>query len=186
MNVVTLDADSLRKAARSLSILIKERGIYPAAIVGIRSGGERVALLMHEDFPEALLVAIDIHRPSSPLKSHACTLLRHLPRPVADLLRKLEWRLTMKNPVQEKRVGNIALPTEKFAELETGTLLVVDDAADTGSTLLKATDALHASLPGWNVVTAVVTQTTDSPVAIPDFTLYKNTLIRFPWSADFR
>lgn len=92
----------------------------------------------------------------------------------------------MKNPVPEKRIGNIALPMEEFAELETGTLLVVDDAADTGSTLLKATDTLHASLPGWNVVTAVITQTTDSPVAIPDFTLYKNTLIRFPWSADFR
>lgn len=64
-------------------------------------------------------------------------------------------------------------------------ILIVDDAVDSGATLLAVVEAVRIDMPGAEVRSAVITQTTPSPVITPDYTLYNNrTLIRFPWSMD--
>lgn len=64
-------------------------------------------------------------------------------------------------------------------------ILVVDDAVDSGATLLGVVNAAKAAVPLADVRSAVITQTTTAPMTAPDYTLYNDkTLIRFPWSLD--
>jgi hypoxanthine phosphoribosyltransferase len=66
-------------------------------------------------------------------------------------------------------------------------LLIVDDAVDTGATLSQVIDAVRRHAPsGSRVRSAVITVTTDWPLIRPDFTLFNRQLCRFPWSMDAR
>lgn len=66
-------------------------------------------------------------------------------------------------------------------------VLVVDDAIDSGDTLFSVINSLKEVNPAARVRVAVVTVTTDHPRAEADFSIYHNkTLVRFPWSSDYR
>ena len=63
----------------------------------------------------------------------------------------------------------------------------MDDAVDSGSTMLSVRDAVAAAFPQAYVRCAAIVVTTDKPLIVPDYSLYlKNFLIRFPWSADMK
>jgi hypoxanthine phosphoribosyltransferase len=66
-------------------------------------------------------------------------------------------------------------------------VLVVDDAIDSGATMATVVEQLRDAVgDGGEVRTAVLTITTRTAVFQPDFTLYRQTLCRFPWSHDFQ
>ena len=64
-------------------------------------------------------------------------------------------------------------------------VLVVDDAVDSGNTLLSVVKGIRIAAPDAEVHNAVMTQTFPKPVIEPDVALWNDgTLIRFPWSKD--
>lgn len=64
-------------------------------------------------------------------------------------------------------------------------MLLVDDAVDSGTTMLRVAEALRCGNPEIELRTAVITVTTAAPLLRPDYTIYDDrTLIRFPWSMD--
>lgn len=64
-------------------------------------------------------------------------------------------------------------------------ILVVDDAVDSGNTLMAVKETIESLDSDVEIRTAAITVTTSAPAIIPDYYIYHNrTLIRFPWSKD--
>ena len=195
MTVVTLNPALLAKACSQLSLRVKSESIDPSVIIGIREGGAEVARLIRNDFPETAYCEVRLSRPGTQQKSQRLTqrLLRSMPVWLCNVLRIVEsrineWRSKGKEPV---RIGEIRLPddvTIRLTELgKQATVLLVDDAIDTGATILQARRQLLEQFPGLTLRVAVITVTTQHPLCDADFCLYHNrTLCRFPWSNDYR
>ena len=146
MTVVTLNPALLAKACSQLSLRVKSESIDPSVIIGIREGGAEVARLIRNDFPEAAYCEVRLSRPGTQQKSQGLTqrLLRSMPVWLCNVLRIVEsrineWRSKGKEPV---RIGEIRLPNDvtiRLTELgKQATVLLVDDAIDTGATILQA------------------------------------------------
>ena len=204
MPVVTLTPTLLAEACHQLSRRVKAGGCSPSVIIGIQHGGAEVARRMLTDFPEAAYCEVRLSRPDTRQKSQGLThrLLQHLPLWLCDTLRIVEsrineWRSKGEEPV---RLGEIRLPDDiastlsnpsNFSNPQTPqtspSLLLIDDAIDTGATIQQARLQLLEQFPGIILRVAVITVTTPHPLCDADFCLYHNrTLCRFPWSNDYR
>ena len=66
-------------------------------------------------------------------------------------------------------------------------ILLIDDAIDSGDTLFAIVETLKNMNPDARIDIAVMTETTRHPRIRANHTLYRNrTLIRFPWSSDYK
>ncbi|MBR5068560.1 MAG: hypothetical protein IKX25_04095 [Bacteroidales bacterium] len=201
MHVVTLTPTLLAKACSQLSQRVKAGGFAPLLIIGIQHGGAEVAKLMKEDFLEAAYCEVRLSRPDTPQKSQGWKhrLLHNMHIWLCNVLRIVEsrvneWRSKGNEPV---RIGEIRLPEDIAALLSTPSnpsnpstppsVLLVDDAIDTGATIHQARQQLLEQFPDIILRVAVITVTTPHPICDADFFLYHNrTLCRFPWSNDYR
>lgn len=195
MPVVTLTPTLLAEACSQLSHRVKAGGFTPSLIIGIQHGGAEVARRMRNDFPEAAYCEVRLSRPSTKQKSNGLThrLLRSMHIWLCNVLRIVEsrvneWRSKGKEPV---RIGEIRLPDDVASRLkelgENATVLLVDDAIDTGATIQQARLQLLEQFPDITLRVAVITVTIPQPICDADFCLYHNrTLCRFPWSNDYR
>jgi hypoxanthine phosphoribosyltransferase len=119
---------------------------------------------------------------------------RRLPYAITDRLRVIEDRIGQQEPL------TIPAPTETLTEELTRIgeevvakgiqrVAVVDDAVDSGATLACVMRTLRESLPASVEVRSAVITTTRLPeltAGHPDFKIYDLTLLRFPWSFDYK
>lgn len=167
----------------------------PHLLVGIRTGGLVVAEAMARSTDGSLpVLPLTSRRAGTGAKSRIKVLpmvLRHLPRPVVDRLRVAEHRLLS----QRRRGRNQQqhVDSNELAQIcrfldnapRNATVLVVDDAVDSGVTLAAVLRRLRDQCrPDLAIRSAVVTVTLNNPLAEPDYTLYRGVLCRFPWSFD--
>lgn len=191
MAVVTFNPTLLAEACHQLSCRVKAGGCSPSVIIGIQHGGAEVARQMRNDFPEAAYCEVRLSRPGTEQKSNglAHRLLQHLPLWMCNTLRIVEsrvneWRSKGKDPV---RIGTIRLPQDITSTLSNPSILLIDDAIDTGATIQQARLQLLEQFPDITIRVAVITVTIPHPICDADFCLYHNrTLCRFPWSNDYR
>ena len=209
MSVVTFTPALLAEACSQLSCRVKAGGFTPSLLIGIQHGGAEVARRMRNDFPEAAYCEVRLSRPGTRQKSQglAHRLLQHLPLWICNTLRIVEsrineWRSKGEEPV---RLGEIRLPDDIASTLSNPSsplltplnpssplltppsLLLIDDAIDTGATIQQARLQLLKQFPDITIRVAVITVTIPHPICDADFCLYHNrTLCRFPWSNDYR
>ena len=194
MAVVTFNPVLLAEACSQLSCRVKAGGFTPSLLIGIQHGGAEVARRMRNDFPEAAYCEVRLSRPGTRQKSQglAHRLLQHLPLWICNTLRIVEsrineWRSKGKDPV---RIGTIRLPqdiTSTLSNPSNPSILLIDDAIDTGATIQQARLQLLKQFPDITIRVAVITVTIPHPLCDADFCLYHNrTLCRFPWSNDYR
>jgi len=191
MAVVTFNPTLLAEACHQLSCRVKAGGFTPSLLIGIQHGGAEVARRMRNDFPEAAYCEVRLSRPGTRQKSQglAHRLLQHLPLWMCNTLRIVEsrvneWRSKGKDPV---RIGTIRLPQDITSTLSNPSILLIDDAIDTGATIQQARLQLLKQFPDITIRVAVITVTIPHPICDADFCLYHNrTLCRFPWSNDYR
>ena len=194
MAVVTFNPTLLAEACSQLSCRVKAGGFTPSLLIGIQHGGAEVARRMRNDFPEAAYCEVRLSRPGTRQKSQglAHRLLQHLPLWMCNTLRIVEsrvneWRSKGKDPV---RIGTIRLPqdiTSTLSNPSNPSILLIDDAIDTGATIQQARLQLLKQFPDITIRVAVITVTIPHPICDADFCLYHNrTLCRFPWSNDYR
>lgn len=179
MRVITLDEALLRQHCKVLQEQI-EAVYHPDLIIGIATGGVKVAEYMFGDVPH---ITVTCRRPSTKTKENAegvMCIVRCLPVSVRNFMRMVEafiMRIRKKEQVLSVEFLEEAMPEAKR-------VLVVDDAVDSGRTLKSVLEALNG---GPEVRSATITITTSSPYVAPDYYLYNDkTLIRFPWSKDYR
>lgn len=183
MKVMTLDTDGLAASGARLQMLVGET-YNPDLVVGIARGGAYVAQNM---FAAVRHVSVTCRRPSSSRKdSHGAllALVRRLPLWMRDTMRRIEarWLAGNGDPGREVTAGADVWQTVAGA----GCILVVDDAVDSGHSLKAVVEEIRRRNPSAEIRSAVVTVTTVAPVMPPDYTLYSQILLRFPWSGDYR
>lgn len=183
MRVITLDHTDFSVQCRQLAKIAISTQRYDA-IVGIASGGIYVAREIALSLPEATLYTVTLRRPSTRRKGKMFKrLIRLLPTYLLDQLRIIESRILAASSAPA--VSHEVHIPEALSSAKR--ILVVDDAIDSGRTMNAVVNTIRQRCPQATVKTAVITVTTPTPVIHPDFTIYKDgSLVRFPWSADFK
>ncbi len=197
MQVVTLTPEGLDAHAEKLACAVEKssRGQYDA-IVGVRRGGSYVCDAFLRHFPKTMYASrydVTRQRPTTKHKKGALSrILKLLPYPVLDAMRKAEATLLAMRKTSRETLdlNDIEIPDGLAAVLTLNTepnILVIDDAIDSGDTLFAITETFRKTNPETRIRIAVLTETTDNPRIKATYTIYRNnTLIRFPWSDDYK
>jgi hypoxanthine phosphoribosyltransferase len=181
MKVLTLYNSDFNVICAKLEALAADYN--PDLVVTIASGGDYVGANI---FGTVTHVSVRCGRRGTPAKKKSVLLnrfVKHLPRRVNDVLRMVEARiLSLRKP----KLVDISLSEDVKRKLVAAErVLVVDDAVDSGATLIAVLDAVYKAAGSSKVRSAAITVTTEKPMVMPDYFLYHDeTLIRFPWSID--
>lgn len=189
-HVMTLSEEEFQEECRRLATKIKVSGFSPNLVIGIHKGGVEVANNL--GFQSAKRVDIVIEKRNGGRNNVVRNILVRLPRPINNMLRIIDLRLKGKRNrgFDCLRVKYIAQDGTEvnlenmFSEIGNGKALVVDDAVDYGVTMQRVLKELQKKVPEAEIITAAITVTTQNPIQKPDFQLYNDALIRFPWSID--
>ncbi len=169
---------------------------FPVSLmVGIRTGGLVVAETMARFAQSSVpVLPLTSQRATTATKSRLPmlrTILGALPRPVLDMMRRIEHRYVTGSRAQQGRRQEInqseaAAVAGHITQLAPPRrILVVDDAVDSGVTLATVLRVLHGVCPPRTEIrSAAITQTLENPAVHPDYVLYRGALCRFPWSFD--
>jgi len=196
MKVLTLSKKQLHEHACQLFSLIQNDGITIDTVVGIATGGIYVSQPIHKALIKVKwkgqYIETKLSRPSTETKESlgVKNILTKLPYSLLNILRIIEvkyfeiFKATQYDNTVEKRIhfSNTQINIIK----KTQTLLLVDDAIDTGSTILALKHVIQNINPKIQIKVAVLTVTHQTPYIIPDYTLYRNVLLRCPWSMDYK
>jgi len=196
VKVITLSPESFQKSAFKLAEKVYEKEESIDMIIGIATGGAYVSRHVRTCFTQhgwqGSYREVRLSRTSTDTKEKLGldSLLSHLPYPVLDLLRNAEayyHRLKRDPTPPESSTVPVELPQEVTAEIQQAEhILLIDDAVDTGATLLRLRNTFAYLNPDVTITTAVLTVTQDDPYLFPDHTLYEDTLLRCPWAMDYK
>lgn len=195
MKIIDLNNANLAAACQKLAFAVKTPEDL-SAVVGIRSGGAYIGRRVHAAYIEQGLQPVyhelTCRRPSTKTKkaSKLDAILPRMPRWLVNFLRQAEAHLvTLKLNRRDQAPREVELHGELFVFLEGldgGRVLLVDDALDSGASMKAVTERLAIINPAVKYEVAVLTVTQRNPVYRPDYSLYQQTLIRFPWAMDSR
>lgn len=189
--VLSFDHGNFDRACSRLMQLVNRDG-RPDMLIGIPAGGIHVARAMAAAAGDLPVIPLTCRRPSSRRKQSPLVkkLIAALPRPLLDRLRLLEHALLTRGaaPDATRCFDARELDALLAAIAAAGTrpsLLVVDDAVDTGATLAAVLKTVARCAPtGATIRSAAITVTTGHPLVSTDYALYREQLCRFPWSLD--
>lgn len=188
MNVVDLNNSDFAGACVQLGSKAIDTGFAPDVVLGIATGGLLVADEIKKAglFGEARFVSTESRRQSTELKGGVGLgrLLKKLPAVINNLLRHLESLLRqLFHDANETR--RVEFQGDAIEVIKAGRkILIVDDAVDSGVTLRSVIEHVKVLNSNIQIKTAVITVTWQNPLVTPDFQVYRNLLVRFPWSAD--
>lgn len=197
MQVVTLDELALDIHAARLAKLVEENSSdFFDAVVAVRRGGSFVCDAFCRHFPRHRYgnrYDVTLQRPSTKRKNRIIgKILKRLPLPLLNLLRMTEARILSLSTNKKISLSTptVELPaglTQILKEPTGHKILLIDDAIDSGNTLYAIANTLKNTNRDINLTIAVITVTTNHPRVTADYSLYQNrTLIRFPWSNDYK
>jgi len=168
----------------------------PDVVLAIKTGGVYVAKPLFEKMYKAnetlKYIEVGLSRPSTQKKKKykVSKILKRLPYWLLNILRKVEVsvfeykKAKVYNPSKELHVK---IDTEVIDTLlRCKNLLLVDDAVDTGSTLLAMKNVIEKEYKGISIKTAVLTSTHKHAYIEVDYKLYSRTLLRCPWAEDYK
>ena len=170
-------------------------GFEPEVVVGVATGGEFVAAAMRVPH-ETYVTSISVRRDSTPKKESSRlrrSLVQTLPYLLLNQLRLLEdWLLergSREKPCEESaHARSLDQLADEVRAASATRVAVIDDAVDSGRTMNIVVSGLRRRLPMAEIRSGVITVTRplDRVGIVPDFRLLQLTLVRFPWSMDFK
>jgi len=117
-------------------------------------------------------------------------ILRLLPYSLSNNLRRFESEKARKSintiDLDSLKQNVIEFAFNSTVKKKIQNILILDDAIDTGKTMFVIKNNLKKLFPNAAIKTAVVSWTIETSVVKPDYYLFKNTLVRFPWSKDYK
>lgn len=162
-------------------------------VLGIKEGGvylaENVFQVLRNSANQVDLKFIKCQRPTTSFKkknefrkAFIQTIFKISPIIILDLLRNVEHYFLTKKSIEYNR--EIILDEIINFNLY-DKIVIVDDAVDSGVTLQKVNDYVQSlAVKTTEVKSLAVVITSNNAIVTPDFYLYKDVLIRFPWSLD--
>nr|WP_306490371.1 phosphoribosyltransferase family protein [Empedobacter falsenii] len=161
-------------------------------VIGIKEGGIPIAglvksILEKKTSTQLDFITIKCQRPSTKSKKKNSivkyllkNLFKILPQFFLNQVRIYEHKFLMNNKNQDREVH---FPQNSdFNKYDK--ILVVDDAVDSGYTLKNVVEKLEKNNSSAKIYSLAVVVTDKNAVKIPDYYLYSDVLIRFPWSLD--
>lgn len=197
MQVITINAPGLEWQAKCLADRVgKEHKGNFDAIVAVRRGGSFVSEAFRKYFPRERYIErfeVDLHRPSTKYKKgRLVKMLPHVPLWILNTMRLSEARLLKARQAMfpNRKKPNVDLEpalVDLLKNTPKPEVLLIDDAIDSGITLWGIAEAIKAVNPAAVITTMAITVTTRHPKIMADYYMYNNsTLVRFPWSKDFK
>lgn len=190
MKVLTLNTETFEKESLKL---ISKLEVNPDLVVGILSGGGHVleAIKKHPNVKSSLFEVVTLQRQSTNVKQRFLKpVLSIFPYSILNWLRILESnsvKAKISNLNLEKLQDNtIAFDTRNTIAKPIKNILIIDDAIDSGKTMFVVKSNLQQKFPKAKIKIAVLAWTIDSSIIKPDYYLYNNILLRFPWSNDYK
>ncbi len=196
MEVITLSPETLIEKSKELAKAVIESQWTPELVIGIKTGGLYVAEpLVEELYAKNIKVeytTISLSRPSTQKKRefNIGKILKKMPYFTLNILRNLEVFIieqTKNKKYDSKKENDIPKHEQLIDQIKkTERILLVDDAIDTGSTVLAIKNFIHTIDANIEVKIAVLTTTHKEPYIKADFSLFKRVLLRCPWSEDYK
>ena len=190
MEVVTLNKEAF---SRRCDELVSKLDFNPSMIVGILNGGGYVIeeIKNKNYFPSVFFYSVLLQRKNN-FKNNSFFkyVARLFPYSISNRLR-----------IYESKKAKKALDSLDFNELSkyvidfnidikehgtNGKILIIDDAIDTGKTMFMVKNNLAKQYPNAEINTAVISWTLEKSLETPDYFIFKNKLVRFPWSKDYK
>jgi len=188
MEVITLNKASFLTKCNELSSKID---FGPDLIVGILEGGGHVVNEIAKTLKSKNVAFIKLKRKTGSKEFILIGyLLKVLPYKFLNKLRFYESSRAKKSMnslnLDELSKQSLEFNLENIDLEKIKTILIVDDAIDTGKTMFVVKNSLDSKIQNANIKTAVISWTLEDSIVKPDYHLYKNVLVRFPWSKDYK
>lgn len=196
MKVLTFTREQLEEASFTLAKKVLDSKYYPMIIIGIATGGVYISRPIKGKFIEnnwnGKYYEIKLSRKSTETKKkfQIKNILTKLPYFLLNRLRMLEVCIfeTLKSKKYDpSKEDNIILSEDLIEAIKSvDTILLIDDAIDTGSTILAIKNVIREINPNIDMKVAILTVTHNKPYVEPEYTLYRRVLIRCPWAEDYK
>ncbi len=190
MKLITLNKEAFEKACVEL---ISKIDIQPDMVVAILNGGGYVidVVKKKEAFELAQFESVKLQRFEAIKNKPAFMfLLKHLPYAILNKLRAYESKKAQesiasldKNQLTEYKID---LEINTSLEKPIRTILIIDDAIDTGRTLYVIKHNLLKLFPEAIIKSAVISWTLESSIVKPDYYIFWGIMVRYPWSKDYK
>ena len=189
MEVITLNEEHFNKKCIEL---IEKIDFNPDMVIGILQGGgimlDSIKASKKTEANVFGFVKLKKANTSKKNKKLFVPLLKMLPYSILNKLRHIESN-KIKKSIQSLDLNNLAkqdidLSLPQLEEVKS--ILIIDDAIDSGKTMFVVNENIKRRFPKAKIRIAVISWTLNESIIKPDFYLYKNILVRFPWSLDFK
>ncbi|MCK4906730.1 MAG: hypothetical protein KAS64_04225 [Spirochaetes bacterium] len=197
MKLITLNKKGLESNCKELASVVSKHKSFDL-VIGIKTGGAVVGNIVYTELKNnhnnLKYTEVSLSRKSKGFKEKTLikSILKILPYFILNLMRRFESVLStlLKRRISMETLdGDKNLKMKKLDQLLSGKprdILIIDDAVDSGKTLFVIDQYIKSINSKIKIEYAVITITQKSPLILPDYYLYKNTLIRFPWSYDYK
>ena len=175
--------------------LINEVDVAPDLVIGILNGGGYLVEAFKEDvhYKTKRFEQIKLQRVVESIKNNPILkiLFKLLPYIILDKLRNHE-SIKDRKSIDSMNLVELANIKIDFKISSTSnnklikTILIIDDAIDTGRTVFVVKSNLKKVFPEVEIKIAVISWTLEASIIAPDYYIYKNILVRFPWSKDYK
>lgn len=155
VDFVELSSDELRADSRRLAELVESDGYCPDCVSYLARGG----LIIGEEvasFFDAPLVELSSHRSGDKVKSRVTVILCRLPRWLKKALRKREMSRRFASDRGTAQETSLEVTGRYEIPPKASRILLVDDSADTGSSIGAARSLLRKLFPYATVHVAVI------------------------------
>lgn len=204
LRVVSVSASDVRDIMRELAVQCVSSGLKPSYVMAVLDGGrvpamEFAAALRAQGLEPTPLAGKLSRRTTGSCKLRAAQVIARLPVVAQNFVRRAEhtsYRLRdrlfkrFKSGLPSPPESLIKYLAEQLCLSRVGPMtpvLIVDDAIDSGATLMQMVTALRVvGVERENVRIACITETTRNPVVRADYVKHRGVLCRFPWSGDAR
>jgi hypoxanthine phosphoribosyltransferase len=177
--IKNITLEELRGLTETLIQQMRSSHFEPDVVIYLETGARLLAFHFHQ-LTGVRAIPLTIQRPGRRGKARIARLLLALPLSLQNGLRRIERRISLRG--SNKR--EITFAPEM--DLSGKQALILDDAADSGRSLLRAKEWVlenGGSLNRLKVATIAITQPRAREAV--DFWIYDQ-LCRFPWSSDSR
>jgi hypoxanthine phosphoribosyltransferase len=189
MEVITLNKQSFSNTCEELASKIDFR---PDLVVGILNGGGYVVNeLKQNNYKQAYFKLINFKRKTGFMDFFASPFILSLfPNKILNKLRTYK-AINAKKSIRDinlEELSNFKLnfKLDESLKKNVNSILIIDDAIDTGRVMFVVKNNLIDLFPTSQIKTAVISWTIENSIEKPDYYIFKNVLVRFPWSKDYK
>ena len=178
-DIINIHIEELKLYSHKLAVKIQESGYIPDHILYVERAGLFIGYEI-ADYFSCSISGIYSSRSGGNLKAKFQFILKFLPKLITNFLREIEIKSSVHDIKKNRNVyvEGIFPPKEKK-------ILLVDDAIDSGHSMMSISDYLTTK--GYNtknIKIAVLTTTHKQSVCKPDYSLFEKTICAGPWSYD--